>query len=530
MKEEKKITQSDIDQARVRLGPVAGIQPRIYLPAAYGLAAVLLLFLLLVLPGVRKHGSYLVFEGRPEKSAVYVDEAYRGSTGQSIYLSSGEHSIRIGHEGFSPETMTIKVGGQLVGSLFFPRHEKVVYSLVAADGEVYLRSAFTDYASWSLAGKPSALYQIPFVLSEAAAALGPRFLGSASSPDAGGLTADILSATASAESARDGLRASVLVAGAGIPGPLTLVSAARTLISALSSAKAGAVWLQDILPKKSLSSTSMTAALSAAAAAASKESGEFSAEEGAKAPKPQGSIRLGAHEYILFGAGSLALGGQAPSGSLAGYSSETPRFGMARSEVTNRQWSAFLDANPYWKPGNRAALTEAGFADESYLADWGDSSLAATSGDYPVTGLSWAAATAYCDWLSASSGSIWKAVLPSEAMWEAAARAGLSDPATPGEKNALWSDGTRTGPARAASLGLSKAGLADMFGNVWEWTSDAYRPYPAFADSLSSGDEKTVRGGSWANQVDTISLYSRGGVPQAHASAFLGFRPAIVER
>ncbi|PKL04902.1 MAG: hypothetical protein CVV53_08725, partial [Spirochaetae bacterium HGW-Spirochaetae-9] len=195
-----------------------------------------------------------------------------------------------------------------------------------------------------------------------------------------------------------------------------------------------------------------------------------------------------------------------------------------------RQWSAFMAANPNWKPENRAALTDSGLADESYLAEWSQSSVGAASAENPVTGLSWAAASAYCEWLSSSSGSTWKAVLPSEAMWEAAARAGLSDPATPGERDALWSDRTRTGPAPVGSLGLSKVGLADMFGNVWEWTSDAYRPYPAFADTLSSGDEKSVRGGSWANRPDTISLYSRGGVPQAHASAFLGFRPAIVER
>ncbi|MDP2791953.1 MAG: SUMF1/EgtB/PvdO family nonheme iron enzyme [Rectinemataceae bacterium] len=530
MKEEKKITQSDIDEASVHLGPIAGIQPRIYLPAAYAVATVVLLFILLVLPGIRKHGSYLVFEGRPEKSAVYVDEAYKGSTGQSIYLPSGEHSIRIGHEGFSPENRIIKVGGRLFGSLFFPRHEKVAYSLKADDAEKYLHSAFKDYASWSLAGKPSALYQIPSVLSDAAAALGPQALVSTASPDAGGFTADILSATASAESARDGLKASLLMVGAGIPGPLSLASAARTILSALCSEKAGAVWLQDILPKKGASSTKVIAALSAAAAAAVRDSGDFSADESAKAPKPQGSIRLGAHEYLLFGPGSLSLGGEAPSGSLAGYEVELPRFGLARSEVTNRQWSAFLSANPYWKPENRAALTDAGLADESYLADWGQASVAAAAAENPVTGVSWAAATAYCEWLSTSSGTEWKAILPSEAMWEVAARAGLNDPAMPGERQALWSDGTRTGPAPVGSLGLSKVGLADMFGNVWEWTSDAYRPYPAFANSLSSGDEKSVRGGSWANPSDTISLYSRGGVPQALASAFLGFRPAIVER
>ena len=535
MKEEKKITQSDIDQANVRLHPIAGVAPRVYLPAAYALLALIVFFLLGVLPGIRKNGSYLVFEGSPSKSAVYVDEAYKGSTGQSVYVPSGEHSIRIGHEGFTSENRSIRVGGRLFGSLIFPRRERFSFSLEADKPGEYLHSAYEEYAAWSLAGKPSALYQIPMVISDAVAALGPRVLGKSDSadsestlPDTGGFTADLLSATASAESARDGLRAVVLVAGAGLPGPLSLVSATRTALSALCSERAGAVWLQDILQKKGAAAAAST--LSTIAATIARNAADFSAEESASAAKPRGSIRLGAHDYQLFSAGSLTLGGEAPSGSLASYEVELPNFGIARSEVTNRQWSAFLAANPYWKPENRIVLTEEGLADESYLVDWNQASISGAAGDNPVTGVSWAAATAYCDWLSSSAGPAWNVRLPSEAMWEAAARAGLGDPAALHERKAIWSDGTRESPARTGAAGLSATGLADMFGNVWEWMADAYRPYPAFADGRFSGDEKAVRGGSWANLPDSISLYSRGGVPSAHASAFLGFRPAIVER
>ncbi len=73
MKEEKKITQADIDSAKVQLTPLAGIPPRVYLPLAYALLLLLLLFLLLVLPGIRKYGSYLEFVGQPGPSAVYAE-------------------------------------------------------------------------------------------------------------------------------------------------------------------------------------------------------------------------------------------------------------------------------------------------------------------------------------------------------------------------------------------------------------------------------------------------------------------------
>ena len=520
MKEEKKITQSDIDQASVRLHSIAGLSPRAYLPATYAFLALLLLFLVLVLPGIVKNGSYLVFEGAPGKSAFYAGEAFKGSTEQSVYLPSGDYAIRIDHQGFVPETRTLKVRGRLFGSLFFPRRMKIEFGLTAKAPKELLQSAYAEYGSWALTGKPSALYQIPPVLSDASSALaGTGALGKTQPADAAeplpsalNFTKDVMAATASAESARDGIKASLILATAGMPGPLSMVAAARTALATLASGKAGAVWLQDILDRKQAEK------LAPLAAAAAKEA------QTASAPRPRGSISLAGSDFILFSSGSLSLGGEAPSGSRAPYVAAIPSFGIARTEVTNRQWAEFLAANPDWRAANKAALQDKGLVDEDYLAE------EKGADDAPVTGVSWHAAAAYCEWLSSKSGGAYAVVLPSEAMWEAAARAGLSDSASTLEKKATWSDGTRMGPARVAASGYSAAGLADMFGNVWEWTSETYRPYPALASGQLQGDEKAVRGGSWANSPDSISLYSRGGIPAAHASAFLGFRPAIQQR
>jgi gamma-glutamyl hercynylcysteine S-oxide synthase len=537
MKEEKKITQSDIEQAKVRLHPIAGISPRSYLPAFYAALIVVLLFLLLVLPGIRKNGSYLAFEGKPGKSAVYVDDSFKGSTDQKIFLPSGTCSVRIAHEGFSSETQTLKVGGKLFGSLFFPGRLRVKYNLAADKPEAYLRSAFDDYAEWSLAGKPSALYQIPLVLSDAATAVAgtsvlkdsARFSKAGAAPTSLDFARDVLSATASAESAKDGLKAGIIISASGTPSPLGFASAARTMTAALASQKAGAVWLQDILPKKSgaaaesLGKTIQSAVSSLGAAALGVSAlGGTQLETAAHAV---GIVHLGDHDFVLFPSGKYPMGGEAPSGSKAGYTANLPRFGIARTEVTNRQWTVFMAANREWLPANKPALIEKGLADSGYLAEW-----KGNGDDKPVTGVSWFAAQAYCDWLTALAGGSWKAVLPDEAMWESAARAGLSTPSSPFEKKAVWSSVSPAGPARAASLGYASTGLADMFGNVWEWTADSYRPYPAFASGLLQSGEKTVRGGSWANAQDSISLYSRGGTEAAHSSAFLGFRPAIVQR
>jgi formylglycine-generating enzyme required for sulfatase activity len=538
MKEEKKITQSDIDQASVRLHPIAGVSPRAYLPAAYALAAVIVLFLVLVVPGIRKNGSYLIFDGAPATSAVYAGEAYKGSTNQAIFFPAGSYDLRIERKGFASSAMKVQVGGRLVGSLIFPRRQRVPYALTADRPADVLSAAFSEYAAWSLSGKPSALYQIPGALSDAASALASTgamaaALGGGEAASQGKISPalafakDVAAATTSAEAARDGLKAALIAASGGISSPLSFARAARTALAAVGESGSGAVWLRDIMPR----TASQSAKASAANAALAKLAGKTSASADASAaPRPAGSTSFAGHDFALFSAGTAALGGEAPSGSRAGYGQALASFGLAKTEVTNRQWAAFLAANPRWRPENREALIADGLADEAYLAAWTADAATGTRASLPVTGVSWAAASAYCEWLSSRAAGAWKAALPTEAMWEAAARAGLADPAASTKKNATWSDISSNGPAPVGASGFDAAGIADLFGNVWEWSADPYFAYPALAAGSYAGAERSVRGGSWANAPDTISIYSRGGVASAHASEFLGFRPAIVVR
>lgn len=128
--------------------------------------------------------------------------------------------------------------------------------------------------------------------------------------------------------------------------------------------------------------------------------------------------------------------------------------------------------------------------------------------DHPVTQVSWNDAAAYARWAGAR--------LPTEIEWEHAAR-GARDERRPYAWGASLTEGGRyrantwtgtfpdtntaadgyrhTSPVGA--FGASALGLADVGGNVWEWTADVYRPYGAGALAAAGPLERAQRGGSF---------------------------------
>jgi len=127
--------------------------------------------------------------------------------------------------------------------------------------------------------------------------------------------------------------------------------------------------------------------------------------------------------------------------------------------------------------------------------------------DHPVVSLCWQDALAYAQWLARVTGERWR--LPTEAEWEKAAR-GIDGRIYPWGDN--WDEAranTRnSGPKGTTPVGhypngASSYGVQDMAGNVWEWTSTAYRDYPYCAtdgrEDLSDKADKVLRGGSWGD-------------------------------
>lgn len=153
--------------------------------------------------------------------------------------------------------------------------------------------------------------------------------------------------------------------------------------------------------------------------------------------------------------------------------------------------------------------------------------------DHPVWGVSFEEATAFCNWMSRRSGAFYR--LPTEAEWEYAARgpSGLEYPFgrefDPSRCNTRESGIGHTTPVDRYPQGVSGFGVWDLGGNVEEWTSSCYEPYPGgtfIEDDLARrlGRYRVLRGGSFARGGDLARSARRHGPYPSPAYRYRGFR------
>jgi formylglycine-generating enzyme required for sulfatase activity len=155
--------------------------------------------------------------------------------------------------------------------------------------------------------------------------------------------------------------------------------------------------------------------------------------------------------------------------------------------------------------------------------------------DHPVVCISWQDATAYAAWLAEVTGQSWR--LPTEAEWEMAARGtdGRIYPWGDGfdttHCNTDESDIKTTTPVGRYPTGASPCGPQEMAGNVWEWTSSLYKPYPYRADDgrerVDATGDRVLRGGSVDDVARNARTACRFGDSPAGISSVFGLRLAL---
>ena len=147
--------------------------------------------------------------------------------------------------------------------------------------------------------------------------------------------------------------------------------------------------------------------------------------------------------------------------------------------------------------------------------------------NHPVTQVTFSDAIKFCEWKTEMLGK--KVRLPTEAEWEyIATNLGEISPENFHEddliKNYINFEGAGIGgttPVDYFQEQDSTLGVHDLFGNVYEWVSNA------MSQGLmrrSKVEYKVVKGGSFMTHLDEIAPWSRLSFAKNYSSSFLGFR------
>ena len=178
-------------------------------------------------------------------------------------------------------------------------------------------------------------------------------------------------------------------------------------------------------------------------------------------------------------------------------------------------------------------------------------------GDYPVVGVSWIQAKAFCEWRTLNKNSYQKSKgdytvnsfrLPIESEWEYAARGGLPGGTYPWGGPYTYDDRAcflaNFKPMRgdyavdnalytveAKSYEPNGYNLYNMAGNVSEWTNTSYDPnsyeYMSTMNPNVLDDKnhrKVIRGGSWKDVAFMLQVNTRDYEYQDSARSYIGFR------
>jgi iron(II)-dependent oxidoreductase len=220
-------------------------------------------------------------------------------------------------------------------------------------------------------------------------------------------------------------------------------------------------------------------------------------------------------------------------------------FAIARAPVTQGEFAQFVDHGGYrrrelWDDEGSRWRQAAGAEHPPYWRRQGRNWLRRDFTTWvplelhrPMIHVNWHEAQAYCRWAHRR--------LPTEAEWEAAAsraddeRAKRcfpwgADPPTAEHANL---DGRALGCVSVAAhpAGDSACGCRQFLGNVWEWTADAFGPYPGFVPDPYKeysapwfGDHRALRGGCWATRGRLLRNTWRNFYRPDRRDVFAGFR------
>ena len=456
----------------VKIKPLFGMKPGLWLTIAYSVAILLLIFLVTLLPDIINGHKRVTFTSDAGTAAVYLDGVYQGGTPFTRSVRSGTYQVSYRIDGCEIDSFTIKVGHPVFLNWLFPRTQKVSSSALLTDAayEAMTKDLLEDLNAYSAVLEYDDTHRYPQFIS--------RYFRSI---NASGIRPDndvtiAASVFATTDAMQEDFKEAAAVIGVDLLPIFSLLDGKSTIGSA-----------DSVAPTVGATSTSLATQW-------------FTLD----------SYKVAAADF----SNGKAVTASYPDVIQAGKDVHTDAFNISTYCITEAQYSAFMACNPEWAKSNKDSLVAQGLADEYYLEGVDFSSATVNR---PVHNISWYAARAFCSWLSDVTG---KTVsLPSENQWIAAS---LTD--------------TEGGYQKSLMPSAAEGSPAAMLGGLWELTSTKFIPLARISadvqiegvdsllDRYGIATDMVVKGGSYVNDPSEVDRYTVGITTREFCSSYMGFR------
>ena len=535
----------DYSDVNVKLKPIFGIKPGLYLTVIYSIIIVLIIFMTLFYPGITKNGTYVNFLSTPDKASVWIDDVFKGITPCEVFVEAGERKIEFRKAFYKTTTLNENIDGRLFATILFPLKSTIAADIEIEDLNQLIEYSLKDFAEWGMIDKFVLSYHLPPILSETAKA--SRYLTSIE--DINKLYSFIYNAvyfTDSPEELKEIINALIVTETKNriieANSVALLINRAKDFISTHDNFP---YWLINSLPQNLQEESGLKQGDIINSewfkAFNEKHLSAIEAIEIGNINRQTSRININSIIFHLIPSGSYLSGNELKNHNRIDNYFSVPfsveEFYLAETEVTNKQYYEFVAENPKWSKINIEQLIKSGKVTIDYLTDWSDDNYIEGMEDYPVLYVSYYAAEAFCEWFNSklpNSMKNYTVRLPYETEWEWAAVANGPE---------IYENAVLRRSEIVQETGTSNAGIyghKDLIGNVWEWSKDYYLPVKNLLASLNPdnnsninnlyGSEIIVKGGSFINNKSDISTpFVRGSQPPEWCTQFLGFRIAIAE-
>jgi len=468
--------QNEIDDS-VKLKPLLGMRPGVWLTVLYSFILLVILFFLLVFPGLTRGGAVLSVKTEPMGAAVRINGVYMGTSADRIFLRSGTYTVEAVLPGFEKTGVVREIPRRVFGSLFFPLREKIELTLTASNPAAAFAQEAGDFAAWSFGPEPTAAWQIPLSLSEGAYRAGPS-----GDPAMREILQAASRFTVTRAGLRDLVRAKILTDNYGLSPSASLTRSISDILLFLSENPGSAELLAGLLPQEPASLLNASdwhknkqPSFTVQSLAASVTTAAFPAQ-----------IELAGLRFRAIPAADTSSA--IPSAFRFLHDASIGNFMVCETPVPRSLFESFINENPQWKEGQT-----------DYYPDQISVYPTDTFSREIITGVNWYAAQAFCEWLTGrlpASTAGMQVRLPTEAEWEFAAG----------------------------------SGIRDMGEGGWEWCADPFAPLQFIAASPDAiqavgSPERSLRG-----KISSSVEWQRASLPPEFSSPFVSFRPVIAQR